>query len=150
MKLALKIGLLIVIVVAALVGLVVMVIWWERSRLYNPQSVTEEIGLTLPAGARITDTRAYTFSLVDGDNYAWLIECDSSLMAWIAQNMRREDGDGISWTRINSFNEISDFQRPEFATLKLHSVWRASKQGETSYLYLAEGEKIGVLETFRP
>lgn len=127
----------------------------ENKRSRTSASIAKETGLTLPSSAHVADSKAAIFSLADGPNYEWLIVSDESLLEWAEANMKREDNDKISWKHIKSFNEISPFKEVRFEKLKLASVWIGTRRAargheETSYLFLCEGEKVGVIETFRP
>lgn len=140
-----------------LVGLAVLAGGWflwrsEIKRLKAPESVTKETGLHLPAHTRITATQAHIFSLADGNNYEWLIESDNSLLPWVTTNMSIERG---GWEHVRSLAEICDFKNEVVQHAKLGGVWKGvwrNSRGreETSYLYLAEDGKVGVLATFRP
>ena len=123
----------------------------DLRRLRSPQSVIDETGLHLPESARITATRAHLFSLADGDNYEWLIQSDTSLLPWATTNMRVETG---GWEHARQLSELGFLEEmPRDA--KFGGVWRAYQctsrgRQETSYLYLAEDGRVGILETFRP
>jgi len=124
----------------------------DLKRLKAPESVTEETGLRLPSDARITATRADIFSLADGENYDWLIRSDTSLLPWATTNMSVERG---GWEHIHQLAELREFKDEIPPTTKFGGVWkgvRRSSRGreETSYLYLAEDGRIGILSTFRP
>jgi hypothetical protein len=125
---------------------------WELNRLKTPDSLTQETGLLLPSDARITGTRAHLFSLVDGNNYEWLIQSDTSLLPWVATNMSVERG---GWEHIRSLAELGDFKNQAFTNAKFGGVWKGIQKNnrghrETSYLYLAEDGRVGILSTFRP
>lgn len=123
----------------------------ELKRLKAPESITEETGLRLPSDARITATSAHLFSFVDGDNYEWLIQSTTSLTSWAAANMRVETG---GWEHIRLMSELG-FSEVIPGDAKFSQVWRgvgrtSRGQEETSYLYLADDGKVGILTTFRP
>lgn len=142
------------LVIATLIvigAIAVFQVFFERVNLAKHSRVTIETGLTLPEGTRIVATAAHTFSLVDGDNYEWLIESDTPFTQWIQlSSMHREDGDGISWASVTNFGEIAEIARDKDRELALHSVWRSDNSGETAYLYVASGQCVALLETFRP
>lgn len=123
----------------------------ELQRLRSTKSVLEETGLRLPEHARITATRAHLFSLADGDNYEWLIECESNLLQWAAVEMKPEP-DG--WERARYLAEFG-FSDEMPSGVKFGGVWRTHRRterghDEESYLYLADDGKVGILVTFRP
>ena len=123
----------------------------EVGRLRSPGSVIDEAGLILPQHARITATRARLFSLADGTNYEWLIQSDTSLLDWVSKNMRVETG---GWEHIRHMAELG-FSEEMPRDAKFGTVWRAYQRTsrgreETSYLYLAEDGRVGILSTFRP
>ncbi len=152
MKSPLRISLL---VLGILVFLVVGSAWlsWRFAllRLHSPQSVVEETGLRLPGHARIIATQARLFSLVDGSNYEWLVQSDTSLLPWAATNMQIESG---GWEHVRQMAELGfPDEMPRGA--RFGKVWRSHRYtsprpDETSYLYLSDDGKVGILETFRP
>jgi len=152
MKRSLRIGVLVLGVVAFLVVGGAWLSWrLEVRRLRSPQSVVDETGLRLPVRARITATRAHLFSLADGDNYEWLIQSDTSLLPWATANMRFETG---GWEHIRQLAELG-FPEEMPRDAKFGGVWRSyhrTSRGreETSYLYLADDGRVGILSTFRP
>ena len=152
MKRPLRIGVLVLGVIALVVVGGAGLSWrLEVRRLRSPQSVVEETGLRLPGHARITATRAHLFSLADGDNYEWLIQSDTSLLPWATTNLRPETG---GWEQIRQLSELG-FPEEMPRDAKFASVWRAcqrTRRGreETSYLYLADDGRVGILSTFRP
>ena len=120
-------------------------------RLQFLRSITEETGLRLPPHARIAAARAHLLSLADGANFEWLIESDISLLPWASASMLPERG---GWEHIRHPAELGDF-REVSRDLKFGGVWKAIQRGshgreETSYLYLAEEGRLGILATFRP
>jgi hypothetical protein len=129
-------------------------LWWrsEVNRLKTPKSVIEETGLRLPSDARIAATRAHLFSFVDRNNYEWLIQSDTSLLQWVTTNMAVERG---GWEHIRNLAELGDFENQAFTNAKFGGVWKGvhnTSQGrqETSYMYLAEDGRVGILSTFSP
>ena len=123
----------------------------ELRRLRSPQSILFETGLQLPAHAQITATQAHLFSLVDGENFAWHTQSDTSLLPWAMTNLQPETG---GWKHIQDLAELGfPDEMPRGA--KFAGVWRASRhtnrgRQETSYLHLAEDGRVGILSTFRP
>ena len=152
MKRGVLFGILALLVLALAVAAAGWFSWRsELKRLKVPESITEETGLRLPSDSRITATRAHLFSLVDGDNYEWLIQSDTSLLPWAAANMRVETG---GWEHIRQMSELG-FPEEMPHNAKFGGVWRASQRTsrgreETSYLYLADDGRVAILGTFRP
>jgi hypothetical protein len=152
MKRPVRIGVLIFGVAVLLVVGGAWLSWrLELRRLRSPESVVKETGLRLPERARITATRAHIFSLADGDNYEWLIQSDTSLLPWARTNMRVETG---GWEHIRQMSELG-FPEEMPRDARFGGVWRANQRDsrgreETSYLYLAEDGRVGILSTFRP
>jgi hypothetical protein len=114
--------------------------------------VYNETGLRLPVEVRIVSTRSHLFSLVDGVNYEWLIQSDQPLATWAASHMSLESG---GWEDVRSLAEFGGFKDEIAQTAALGAVWRSlQKSGggdmETSYLYLSQDGRVGVLQTFRP
>jgi hypothetical protein len=151
MKRPLRIG---VLVFGAVVFLMIGGTWlsWrlELRRLRSPESVVEETGLRLPEHARIAATRAHLFSLADGDKYQWLVQSDISLLPWATTNMQVENG---GWEHIRQMSELG-FPDEMPRDSKFGGVWRAYRRNdqgreETSYLYLADDGRVGILSTFR-
>jgi hypothetical protein len=140
-------------VIAALVVIVGIALFGvlRRVSLASHSRVTKETGLELPEGTRIVETAAHAFSLADGDNYEWLIESDKPLTHWIqSSDMRREDGDGVSWASVKNFEEVADIARDKDRGIGLDSVWKYEKGGKTSYLYVADERRVALLTTFNP
>ena len=124
----------------------------EIERLMAADSVQVETGLSLPSGVRITAAQAHLFSLADGENYDWLIESETSLLPWASANMSPERG---GWEQINNLSEFGHFPGRIPSEAKFGGVWRGVATGregreETSYLYLAQNGRVGILSTFRP
>ena len=153
MKRALLFGSIALVLIALVIATAGWIVWRsELKRLKVPQSVTDETGLRLPSDARITATRADLFSLADRDNYAWLIESDSSLLPWVSTNMSIEHG---GWEHIRYLAELGDFKNKIPSNVKFGGVWKSVRQDsrgreQTSYLDLADDGRIGILRTFRP
>ena len=125
---------------------------FQLHRLRFPNSVADETGLHLPSNVRIKATRADIFSLVDGDNYKWLIQSDTSLLPWATSNMFVERG---GWEDVRLLGELGDFKDEIPREAKFGGVWRAFRKlengrEETSYLFIAEDGRFGILETYRP
>jgi hypothetical protein len=121
-------------------------------RLKDPEIVFQETGLRLPASAQIKVTKSHLFSLADGKNHEWLIQSDISLLPWVAMNMSVERG---GWEQIHYLSEISDLKEEILRNTKFGAVWKETRrsrsgQQETSYLFLSDDARIGVLSTFRP
>ena len=76
----------------------------------------------------------------------------------IAQNMWLEGGPKLplgGWAEIKSFGQVASLAKNETAQLLLSGVWksyRKSSRGinETAYLFVAEGNRVAQLSTFRP
>jgi hypothetical protein len=118
----------------------------------STDSVNDEIGLSLPSGARISAAQADIFSLADGNNYEWLIESEGSLLPWASEHMAPERG---GWEHISKLSELSEFRGKIPPAAEFGGVWRGIGSGrdgreETSYLYLAQDGRVGILSTFRP
>ena len=128
-------------------------VWrYETDRLMVTESIEREVGLSLPSGVRIAAARAHVFSLADGDNYEWLVESEVSLLPWARANMTPERG---GWEHIDRLSELGHFGGKISPEVKFGGVWRgvaARRDGreETSYLYLAQDGRVGILSTFRP
>ena len=152
MKRALAFGSLVFVTIAAPVLAAAWLSWRsELRRLRLPGSITKETGLRLPSQAHITATRAHIFSLADGNNYEWLIEADSSLSSWANTNMSVERG---GWEHIRLMSELG-FSEEMPKEARFGSVWQARRRTtdgreETTYLYLSEDGRVGILTTFRP
>lgn len=124
-------------------------------RMNSIIAVEEQTGIILPNATIVLKTDAQLFSLVDRDNYSWLIFSSSSLVPWAKSTGQYEGPKEIGgWSHTKTFQELSEFKNPRFNQLKLHSVWRfvkiQSDKEETSYLYIASDEVTAILETFRP
>jgi len=124
---------------------------FELRRLRSPESVVHETGLRLPDHARITATRAHLFSLVDANNFDWLVLSDISLLPWATANMQAETG---GWAHIRQLSELG-FPEEMPRDSQFGGVWRESRRSrggreETAYLYLAADGRVGILSTFRP
>src|SRR5687768_11713279 len=116
----------------------------NHEQLLSSQRVRDEIGLVLPVGARITAADSDTWSLVDGDNYEWLIESDTSILPWAKQNMRPETG---GWEHIRNLSQLGPFEEKIPSNQKFGGVWRgvgSNRDGgeETSYLYISGDGKV--------
>jgi hypothetical protein len=128
-------------------------VWrYEIQRLMAADSIENEIGLSLPSGTRIAAVQADIFSLADGDNYDWLIESEASLLPWASENMSPERG---GWEHIDKLSELGEFRGKIPPGARFGGVWRgvvAGRDGqeETSYFYLAQDGRMGILSTFRP
>jgi hypothetical protein len=138
--------------VVALASASAWLVWRsEIERLMAADSIENEIGLSLPSGARIAAVRADMFSLADGDNYGWLIESEASLLPWVSENMTREPG----WEHVSRLSELGDFGGKIPPDVQFGGAWRGVAAGrdgraETSYFYLAQDGNVGILSTFRP
>ncbi len=152
MKRPLRISLLVLGIIVLLVVSGGWLSWrLDLRRLRSPQSVVEETGLQWPEHARITATRAYLFSLADGDNHEWLIQSDTSLLPWATTNMETETG---GWEQVRQLSELG-FAEEMPRNARFGGVWRAHRRTsrgreEESYLYLAADGRVGILATFRP
>ena len=139
--------------VVAIAGVSMWLVWRsEIERLMTADSIENETGLSLPSGARIAAAHADIFSLADGANYEWLIESEESLLPWASESMVAERG---GWEHINRLSELGDFRDDIPPEVRFGGVWRgvaAHRNGreETSYLYLAQDGRVGILATFRP
>jgi len=124
----------------------------EIQRLMAAETIEDEIGLSLPSGTRIAAAQADIFSLADGDNYDWLIESEASLLPWASENMSPERG---GWEHIDKLSELGEFRGKIPPEARFGGVWRGVAPGrdgreKTSYLYLAQDGRMGILSTFRP
>jgi hypothetical protein len=125
---------------------------WKDEQLMSAERIQDEIGLRLPPSVRILAAHSDTWSLVDGDNYDWLIESNISLVPWASQIMRPETG---GWDHIRSLSELGPFEGKIPPDTKFGGVWRGAVstpdgREETSYLFASEDGKLAILSTFRP
>ena len=127
---------------------------WVEHQARTKEVVPRETGLALPSGIEVQDAQVQLFSLADGVSYDWLLVGSTSLVPWARSVGRNELQRGAGWERITSFQVICPFRNPAFEQIGLHSVWRIVSvlpdKEATSYLYIAEDEKTGLLSTFNP
>ena len=149
---------LILLAFIAFIGCYSFFVLIDKMALANPDRIERETGLMLPEGVRIIATKMSIFSLADGKNFEWLLVSDSDLKEWIEQNMKLEGGPTLpsgGWANIKSFGEVSQLAENEMAKIPFSGVWKSVHQTlngktETAYLYVAQGNRVAQLCTFRP
>ena len=142
----------------AFIACYLLILLLDKFTLSDPSRIEKETGLSLPIEVRIIATELDRFSLTDGPNYAWLIQSNHDLVDWINKNMRLEGGPKLpsgGWAQVKLFGEVSSLAEDKIANLPLSGVWRSVQKNpngktETAYLFLAEGNKVALLRTFRP
>ncbi|WP_446007735.1 hypothetical protein [Candidatus Electrothrix sp.] len=128
--------------------------FWVEHQARTKEVVQRETGLALPSGVAIEDAQVQLFSLADGVNYDWLLSGSTSLIPWASSVGRDQIQAGAGWEKIETFQQICPFRNAAFEEVSLHSAWRIVNvlpdKEATSYLYIAEDEKTGLLSTFNP
>ncbi len=115
-----------VVLLLLIVGYVSMVTINEERSIRNPSRIEKEIGYLFPEGITIVDTSASIFSLVDGKNYKWLIQSESSLIDWV-NSIGKNEYDH-TWRVVVDLNGRT----------------------ETSYITIKNNGHLAEIETFRP
>ena len=149
---------LILLATIAFIGCYFVLVLMDKMDLGNPDRIEKETGLILPKGVQIIATKMNTFSLADGKNYEWLLVSENDLKDWIEKNMKLEGGPALpsgGWANIKSFGEVSQLAKNKMAKFPFSGVWKSVQQTqngktETAYLYVAQGNRVAELCTFRP
>lgn len=127
---------------------------WVEHQAKTKEVVQRETGIELPAGVEIEDAQVQLFSAEGKINHDWLLKGSTSLLPWVRSVGGNETSYGAAWEKITTFQQICPFRNPAFEQIGLHSVWRIISvlpdKEATSYLYIAEDEKTGLLSTFNP
>jgi len=144
---------IILLIPGLLVSLLIFKFWVEH-QAKTKEVVARETGLQLPSGVEVQDARVLLFSLPDKVNYDWLLSGSTSLIPWARSVGRNDPQSGAEWKKIKTFQDISPFRDAAFEQFSLHSVWRIvgalPEKKITTFLYIAEDEKTGLLSTFNP
>ena len=127
---------------------------WVEHQAKAKDVVLRETGIELPAGIEVRDAQVQLFFSADKINYDWLLAGNTSLVPWARSIGHDDPKSGAAWEKIKNFQQICPFSDAAFKEISLHSVWRITgalpDKKATSFLYIAEDEKTGLLSTFNP
>jgi hypothetical protein len=144
---------IILLIPGLLVNLLIFKFWVEH-QAKTKEVVARETGLQLPPGVEIEDAKVQLYSFAGKANYDWLLTGDTSLVPWARSIGRDIPKSSNAWELITTFQQICPFRNAAFEEVSLHSVWVIAgalpDKKVTTFLYIAEDEKTGLLSTFSP